>query len=77
MSPEITTGQPYTEKADIFALGMIGCELATGATPATLGITSSYYTATRLPSPESQKRWAELPQGLRDIIVRALSEVSN
>ena len=75
MSPEQATADPATDhRADLYAVGVLGYELLTGAPPFS-GSTQQVITAhlTTPPTP-IQSRRADVPDALADLIMRALSK---
>jgi TolB-like protein len=75
MSPEQATADPATDhRADLYAVGVLGYELLTGAPPFT-GTAQQLITAhlTTPPAPIRERR-AEVPGALADAIMRALAK---
>jgi serine/threonine protein kinase len=64
----------YNEKADMFSLGVIACEAATGALPSQLQLCEAG-TATVAAAEAARRRWAGLSEDLRRLITRLVSEV--
>jgi hypothetical protein len=65
----------YDEKADMFSLGAIACEAATGALPSQLQLCEAG-TTPAAPTEAMQRRWAGLSKELRQLITRLVSEVA-
>ncbi len=72
MSPEQIDGRPVDARSDLFSLGVVLCEMATGTNPfAAGGIVDTISAIQRTPVPAASLS-AELPRDVRDIIVKLL-----
>jgi serine/threonine protein kinase/tetratricopeptide (TPR) repeat protein len=75
MSPEQARGEPVNHPSDIFALGIVLYELATGRHPFKAETLVGYLHAITLQEPQPLTQWRpELPVGLNDLILRMLSK---
>jgi TolB-like protein/predicted ATPase len=75
MSPEQARGEPVNHPSDIFALGIVLYELATGRHPFKAETLVGYLHAITLQEPQPLTQWKpELPVGLNDLILRMLSK---
>jgi serine/threonine protein kinase len=64
----------YNNKVDIYAMGIVVCELATNFRPSELGLVPPSPSTVPAP-PEGQARWAGLSQQLRDFILLLIHSV--
>jgi serine/threonine-protein kinase len=75
MSPEQARGERVNHPSDIFALGIVLYELATGRHPFKAENLVGYLHAITLQEPPPPTRWKPgLPAGLNDLILRMLSK---
>jgi serine/threonine-protein kinase len=73
MSPEQVLGRPVDGRSDLFSLGIILYELATGVRPfGGEGIHAIFSAITREKPVEIQDRNPEVPKALSDVIMRCL-----
>jgi serine/threonine protein kinase len=64
----------FNEKTDIYSLGVVVCELLTGATPQQLGVIPRRMTTQPTPA-GAQERWTSLSQRIREFIMLLLDSV--
>jgi TolB-like protein/Flp pilus assembly protein TadD len=75
MSPEQARGETVSHPSDIFALGIVLYELATGRHPFKAETLVGYLHAITLQEPQPLTQWKpELPAGLNDLILQMLSK---
>jgi TolB-like protein/predicted ATPase/Tfp pilus assembly protein PilF len=75
MSPEQARGEMVSHPSDVFALGIVLYELATGRHPFKAETLVGYLHAITLQTPAPPQQWKpELPAGLNDLILRMLSK---
>jgi serine/threonine-protein kinase len=73
MSPEQARGEMVSHPSDVFALGIVLYELATGRHPFKAETLVGYLHAITLQEPQPLTQWKpELPAGLNDLILRML-----
>jgi serine/threonine-protein kinase len=77
MAPELMRGQPFDERVDLYALGVIAFEMATGTLPwddpDPLTVMRKVTTATRPPKPQLRSGFGRAPQ-LDKFLVRAMAQ---
>jgi len=75
MSPEQASGQSVSHASDIFALGIVLYELATGRHPFKADTLVGYLHAITLQTPAPPQQWQpNLPAALNDLLLRMLAK---
>jgi len=72
MSPEQIDGRPVDGRSDLFSLGILLCEMATGANPFSGGGVVDIVSAIQQTPVPAASLTAELPRDARDIILKLL-----
>ena len=78
MSPEQARGESVSHPSDIFALGIVLYELATGRHPFKAETLVGYLHAITLQTPAPPQQWQpKLPAALNDLLLRMLAKEAN
>ena len=74
MAPELIAGRPFDQRADVYALGLVLYEMATGRPPFHGGLETLLYQQVHQAPPSPQRLNPRLPAAAGRVILRALEK---